>query len=118
MLQTEGLRWGDLARVAHRGKRYRIEHWRTAQCQARIAAKAILGLPCAPLQTPWFWTQQYDRKIEYLGWPRRFDRIDITGDISRFEFVAKVIKGKKTVGIIASGHPKMMGEAAVTFDDA
>ena len=109
---------GDIASVEHNGHRYRIEHWRTAQCQARIAARTMLGLPGGELPTPWFWTQQYDRKIEYLGWPQAFDRVEIEGDAGNFDFTANYLKGDKIVGIATAGRPKEMGEAVVTFEDA
>lgn len=110
---------GDIASVTHRGAQYRIEHWRTAQCQARIAARTMLGLPGGTLTTPWFWTQQYDRKIEYLGWPRSFDHVEIAGEASRFDFTARYADEKgKIIGMATAGRPKEMGKAAVTFDDA
>lgn len=110
---------GDIASVTHEGAQYRIEHWRTAQCQARIAARTMLGLPGGTLATPWFWTQQYDRKIEYLGWPRGFDHVEIDGEASRFDFTARYVDEKgKIVGLATAGRPKEMGEAALTFDDA
>ncbi|NVN43740.1 FAD-dependent oxidoreductase [Asaia siamensis] len=110
---------GDIASVTHEGRQYRIEHWRTAQSQARIAARTMLGLPGGALTTPWFWTQQYDRKIEYLGWPRGFERVEIDGDVDRFDFTARYIDEEgKIVGLATAGRPKEMGEAAVTFDDA
>ncbi|GAB6854901.1 FAD-dependent oxidoreductase [Asaia astilbis] len=110
---------GDIASVLHDGERYRIEHWRTAQSQACIAARAMLGLTPGTLSTPWFWTQQYDRKIEHLGWPRKFAQVNIDGDPKRFDFTARYLaEDGKIVGIAAAGRPKEMCEAAVTFDDA
>lgn len=109
---------GDIASMAHDGQRYRIEHWRTAQCQARIAARTMLGLPGGTLPVPWFWTQQYDRKIEYLGWPQSFDRVEIDGEADRFDFTARYLKGDKIVGLAMAGRPKEMAKEAVTFDDA
>lgn len=109
---------GDIASMDHNGERYRIEHWRTAQCQARIAARSMLGLPGGTLPTPWFWTQQYDRKIEYLGWPQAFDRVEIEGEAGKFDFTARYHQGDKIVALATAGRPKQMAEAAVTFDDA
>ncbi|RUT27053.1 rubredoxin-NAD(+) reductase [Asaia sp. W19] len=109
---------GDIASMSHEGQRYRIEHWRTAQCQARIAARTMLGLPGGDLPTPWFWTQQYDRKIEYLGWPQPHDAVQIDGSAQSFDFMAQYVAQDKTVGLAAASRPKEMGKAAVTFDDA
>ncbi|WP_367160352.1 FAD-dependent oxidoreductase [Kozakia baliensis] len=109
---------GDIAHFPHDGKRYRIEHWRTAQCQARLAARTMLGLPADDLPTPWFWTQQYDKKLEYVGWPEKFDAIDFEGDLDNFDFLAKLRHEGKIVGVIGAGRAKQIAKLAVNFNDA
>lgn len=110
---------GDIASVPFGEKRYRIEHWRTAQSQGQIAARAMLGLPVEELTTPYFWTQQYDQKLEWVGWPGEdYDHIEIDGDVDNFKFIARLEKKGKLVGVIGSKHPKEMGCIAVRFDEA
>lgn len=106
---------GDIASFPHADGRLRIEHWRTAQCQARIAARAMLGLPVEPLPTPWFWTQQYDQKLEYVGWPAKFDSIDFEGDLDQFDFMAKLKKDGRTIGMIGSRRAQAIGKACIDF---
>jgi 3-phenylpropionate/trans-cinnamate dioxygenase ferredoxin reductase subunit len=49
------------------GLRKRHEHWRAAQAQGAQAARAMLGLPLADVQTPWFWSDQGAHHIEMAG---------------------------------------------------
>ncbi|MDF3625458.1 FAD-dependent oxidoreductase [Brytella acorum] len=109
---------GDIASFVHEGRRMRVEHWRTAECQARIAVHAMLGFPISSLPVPWFWTQQYDQKLEYAGWSPSFDEVAIDGDLSAFDFLARLRKDGKTVGFIGSKHAREMGRIAVDFPAA
>ncbi|MCQ9155028.1 FAD-dependent oxidoreductase [Acidomonas methanolica] len=109
---------GDIARVAHKGGRVRIEHWRAAQSQARIAARAILGQEASSLPMPWFWTQQFGQKLEYLGWPpaweaREPEIYDIDGAVSSFDFLAEVRTKDETFGLIGSKQARRIGREAV-----
>ena len=63
---------GDVARWEHRGygKSIRLEHWDNAAEQGKHAARRLLqtnaeALPYAPI--PWFWSDQFDRKIQLAG---------------------------------------------------
>ena len=57
---------GDVARWPNRrfGLVIRVEHWDNAAAQGAHAARRLLGTaePFAPI--PWFWSDQYDRKIQ------------------------------------------------------
>lgn len=49
------------------GSLKRIESWENANCQAQVAAAAMLGLPL-PTATPgWFWTDQYSDNLQFVG---------------------------------------------------
>jgi NADPH-dependent 2,4-dienoyl-CoA reductase/sulfur reductase-like enzyme len=63
---------GDVARVANRwhGDSPRIEHWTNAVEQAVHAAENALAGPEASTSfssVPYFWSDQYDRKIQFIG---------------------------------------------------
>jgi len=45
----------------------RHEHWRAAEAQGAQAARAMLGLPLADAQTPWFWSDQGAHHVEMAG---------------------------------------------------
>jgi 3-phenylpropionate/trans-cinnamate dioxygenase ferredoxin reductase subunit len=49
------------------GLRKRHEHWRAAEAQGAQAARAMLGLPLAPADIAWFWSDQGAHHIEMAG---------------------------------------------------
>ena len=60
---------GDCASQHHdlAGRRLRLELVHNALEQARIAAAAICGRKPPAMQVPWFWTDQYDVKMQMAG---------------------------------------------------
>ncbi len=107
---------GDVAVIRRGGVSCRVEHWRPAQTQGRLAARSILGLPKQAMPMPWYWTQQFGKKIEYLGWGDSFDRVFIEGTLSNFDFMAVYLKGSKVVALVSAGRAADMARAAVDFD--
>ena len=107
---------GDASAILHDGKPRRIEHWRHAQVQGRIAALTMMGHETTHLPTPWFWTQQFGKKIELLGWGESFDNVSLEGDIKGFSFLATYLKDGKPVALAGAGHAYDMARAAVDFE--
>ncbi|EHH69138.1 FAD-dependent oxidoreductase [Gluconobacter morbifer] len=107
---------GDCSATRHEGGTRRIEHWRHAEIQGRIAAHAMMGHETDVIPMPWFWTQQFGKKIELLGWGDTFDNIILEGDIRGFSFLATYLKGGKPVALAGAGHAYDMARAAVDFD--
>lgn len=66
---------GDVARFPWRGSPIRFESVQNAIDQARAAARAMLGADAAYDPTPWFWSDQYDVKLQIAGWNAGHDRI-------------------------------------------
>jgi NADPH-dependent 2,4-dienoyl-CoA reductase/sulfur reductase-like enzyme len=60
---------GDVAQHDHPvlGRRIRVEHWDTAIHQGRAAARAMLGDDAPYERLPYFFTDQYDLGMEYVG---------------------------------------------------
>ena len=83
---------GDIANHDHPvlGRRVRVEHWATALNQPAAAAAAMLGEDAAYENLPYFFSDQYDLGMEYVGYVGRDDRLTVVtrGDVGKREFVA------------------------------
>jgi 3-phenylpropionate/trans-cinnamate dioxygenase ferredoxin reductase subunit len=58
----------------------RLESTPSAANQAQVAASVVVGSPCASEVDPWFWSEQYDVKLQVAGVSRPSDRTVIRGD--------------------------------------
>ncbi len=59
---------------------WRLESVPNALEQARLAACALAGRPLPAPETPWFWSDQYDLKLQIAGLPFEADRRVVRGD--------------------------------------
>ena len=75
---------GDVANALHPvlGRRLRVEHWDTAIEQGKTAAHAMLGHAPTYDRLPYFFTDQYDLGMEYIGsvGPDGYDEVVLRGD--------------------------------------
>jgi 3-phenylpropionate/trans-cinnamate dioxygenase ferredoxin reductase subunit len=83
---------GDVASALHPllGKHIRVEHWANALNQPEVAAASMLGRPASYERLPYFYTDQYDLGMEYLGYtePGDYDAVTIRGDLAAREYIA------------------------------
>jgi NADPH-dependent 2,4-dienoyl-CoA reductase/sulfur reductase-like enzyme len=105
---------GDLARYpsARFGRMLRVEHWDHAIEGGEAAAKRLLAEfrgeePAAFDPVPWFWSDQYDRKIQLAGRPDPTDHVQVVeGDTAEFRFVAIYGRGDQLVGVLGMNRPR------------
>ena len=74
---------GDMTRrpiPVHGGRSHRLESVPNALEQAKQAAAAIVGRPGPAPEVPWFWSDQYDLKLQIAGLPFDADRQVVRGD--------------------------------------
>jgi 3-phenylpropionate/trans-cinnamate dioxygenase ferredoxin reductase subunit len=94
---------GDVASHQHAvfGRRVRVEHWQNALRQGRAAALAMLdqGGPYADVH--WFWSEQYEHRLEYAGFHREWDRIVVRGSMAERSFAAFYIKDDRVQAVVA-----------------
>ena len=91
---------GDVANHDHpQLGRLRVEHWDNAIEQGRHAARAMLGDTSAYQRQPYFFTDQYDLGMEYVGHVGRdgYDQVRISGDLDARVFTAYWTKGDKVL---------------------
>ncbi|HEU4933331.1 MAG TPA: FAD-dependent oxidoreductase [Pyrinomonadaceae bacterium] len=92
---------GDIASFVdtRRGKRERVEHWRTAQQQGRTAARNMLGRDVAFDGVPFFWTRQFDVGLLYVGRATSWDEIIYRGQVSSRDFLAFYVKNNRVLAV-------------------
>ena len=90
---------GDIAAAEHPlfGCRIRTEHWANALKQPAVATAGMLGKPGEYAELPYFFTDQYDLGMEYVGHAPAFERVVFRGDVSTREFVAFWLDGDDRV---------------------
>ncbi|MGZ4483886.1 MAG: NAD(P)/FAD-dependent oxidoreductase [Nocardioidaceae bacterium] len=87
---------GDIANHDHPtlGRRLRVEHWDTAIGQGEAAARNMLGEDQPYDRQPYFFTDQYDLGMEYVGsvGPNGYDEVVLRGNPDKREFQAYWVK--------------------------
>lgn len=81
---------GDIAAAENPllGTRVHTEHWATALKQPAVAVAGMLGNPAEYAELPYFYTDQYDLGMEYVGHAPDYDRVVYRGDLAAREFSA------------------------------
>jgi 3-phenylpropionate/trans-cinnamate dioxygenase ferredoxin reductase subunit len=86
-------------------RRFRLESVPNALEQAKQAAASILGRPAPAGEVPWFWSDQYDLKLQIAGVPFDTDEILIRGDVSAAKFAVFHLKGDRIRAVEAVNAP-------------
>ncbi|MFC4123010.1 NAD(P)/FAD-dependent oxidoreductase [Nonomuraea zeae] len=100
---------GDVASFEHQGlgRRLRLENRTNATEQAQAVAANILGADRPYLPIPYFWTDQYDIKIQAHGLPSPAAEVSIAeGDPDQHRFTAVYREGGRITGVLGWNMPK------------
>ncbi|MFN3669059.1 MAG: NAD(P)/FAD-dependent oxidoreductase [Brevundimonas sp.] len=90
---------------AHGGRRHRLESVPNALEQAKQAAAAIGGRPGPAPEVPWFWSDQYEIKLQIAGLPEGADRQVIRGEVDGGSFAVFHLQGDRIVCVEAVNAP-------------
>lgn len=85
------------------GHQVRVEHWSNVAEQARVVVPALLGQESEPkVVVPYFWSDQYDVKIQCLGEPLATDTVHLVEDDGR-KFLAYFERDGVLVAVVGGG---------------
>ena len=87
------------------GLTLRLESVPNALEQARQAANAIVGRPQAAPEVPWFWSDQYDIKLQIAGLPNEAYRTVVRGEPATGRFAVFHLSGDRIVCVEAVSAP-------------
>lgn len=121
---------GDVARFPLAGvdgdEMARVEHWEVANVHAqRLARHWALGEVTSEPLIPYFWSDQYGKKIQLLGHPRPSDEaVMVNGDVAGGRWLALYQRRGLVTGVVALSQPrwlmlsKVLLEKPTTIDEA
>jgi 3-phenylpropionate/trans-cinnamate dioxygenase ferredoxin reductase subunit len=98
---------GDCASrpLVHFGRAGRLESVHNAIEQGKLAAAAILGKPRPNEDCPWFWSDQYDLKLQIAGLSAGYDQIVVRGWPEDRKFAAFYLKNGTLIAVDAINSP-------------
>jgi apoptosis-inducing factor 3 len=108
---------GDIARWPDpRAGRIRVEHWVVAQRQGQTAARNILGAREPFVVPPFFWSNQFDLHIHYVGHSSGGDRASVCGDLNAKNASVIFDSGDKLTAVASIGRDRENLEAEVALE--
>lgn len=98
------------------GINIRLESVQNAVDQANAVAKTICGEPEVYNAVPWFWSDQYDVKLQIVGLSQGYDNAVVRGDPASGSFSVFYLKDGKLLAVDAINSPReyMMGRKLIT----
>ncbi len=97
------------------GRRMRLESVPNASEQARVAAATICGRRMPHAGVPWFWSDQYNLKLQMAGLSQGHERIVVRGSMAADSFAAFYLQGGVVIAVDAVNRPQdfMLGKKMV-----
>lgn len=113
---------GDIARWPSRrfGEMLRVEHWENAIQQGEAAARRLLatGAPALFDPVPWFWSDQYDRKIQLAGRSGADHDVEVVvGSLQERRFVALYGRDGRVRGVLGMNRPRHVMQLRPLVED-
>jgi 3-phenylpropionate/trans-cinnamate dioxygenase ferredoxin reductase subunit len=91
-------------------RRLRFEHWDVALRAPAVAAANLLGgaEPYDPV--PYFWSEQFGRMVQYIGFHGGADRMLLRGDPAARQWSVCWLAGDLLVALLAVNSPRDLGQ--------
>ena len=87
-------------------KKIRLESVHNAMEQSKTVASSIINKSIEYNQIPWFWSDQYDHKLQIVGLSGEHDKVIMRGDMSEAKFMLFYTKDKKLIAVDAVNNSK------------
>ena len=91
--------------LSHYARTGRLESVHNAIEQGKLAAAAIMGKPRPAIDCPWFWSDQYDVKLQIAGLSEGYDEIVLRGNQEAKKFAAFYLKNGRLIAVDAVNSP-------------
>jgi len=88
------------------GRQLRLESVHNALEQAKTAAAGICAEPTAYNQVPWFWSDQYDLKLQIAGLSEGYDQVVVRGDTAARSFACFYLAQGRLLAVDAVNSPR------------
>ena len=113
---------GDCTRFPSKryGRKLRLECVQNAIDQAKAVAAALLGKPQAYDPVPWFWSDQYELKLQMAGLSEGYDDAKTIGDVAAAHFAVEYRKNGRLIAVDAvnDGRAYMSGRKRIAEETA
>jgi NADPH-dependent 2,4-dienoyl-CoA reductase/sulfur reductase-like enzyme len=117
--------WHDV----RRGRRHRVEHWTGALERPRTAVTSLLSGSAAPgavpdavpkaVGSPYFWSDQYDVRIQFAGHAADADSVDVEeGSVAGRDVLAVYRRGDEPVAVLGMNQARLFGRRRRELDAA
>lgn len=101
---------GDIVHYPYRDGHARIEHWKVAAQQGRVAGRNMAGAGEPYAAVPFFWTAQQGMNLRYIGHAEDYDTVEIDGSLEEKSFIAYYKKDGTTLAALGLGRDKEIAE--------
>ena len=87
-------------------KNLRLESVHNAMEQAKTVASSVMNNPMEYCQVPWFWSDQYDHKLQIVGLSGDHDLVTMRGNTNDAKFMLFYTKNEELIAVDAINNPK------------
>ena len=88
------------------GRQLRLESVHNALEQAKTAVSNLCGIAARYSQVPWFWSDQYDIKLQIAGLSEGYDQTVLRGDPASAGFACFYLKDRELIAVDAINSPR------------
>jgi apoptosis-inducing factor 3 len=111
---------GDVARWPdpRTGELIGVEHWALAERQGQAAARNMLGQAAPFEDVPFFWSQHYDHRINYVGHASHWDELAIVPGLPDGEWEQRYLLNGAVVAVATMGRDRVSLAAELELERA